>query len=140
MSAGIDEAILGLREFGDSTISFDVNIDEMIPIQTDVVIDRVVEVPIKTTIPISETFDTTISVSTPLGDIPLDVTVPVDVDVPVDLVVEIPINETVAIDEQFPVQLDVPIAIDVRDTELANLTDSLAAGLEALQDVLTGLG
>ena len=140
VSAGVQEAITGLREFGDSTISFDVSIDEVIPVKTDIVIDRVVEVPIKTTIPINETFDTTISVSTPLGDIPLDVTVPVDVDVPVDLVVDIPINESVEIDEEFPVQLDVPIAIDVRETELANLTDSLAAGLESLQDVLTGLG
>jgi prefoldin subunit 5 len=140
VSAGVEEAIAGLREFGDSTIEFDVNIDEVIPIKTDVVIDRVVEVPIKTTIPINETFDTTIRVSTPLGEIPLDVTVPVDVDVPVDLVVDIPINETVEIDEEFPVQLDVPIAIEVRETELAQLTDSLAAGLESLQDVLTGLG
>ncbi len=140
VSAGVEEAIRGLREFSDSTISFDVNIDEVIPIKTDVVIDRVVDVPIKTTIPINETFDTTITIDTPLGDIPLDVTVPVDVDVPVDLIVEIPINESVEIDEEFPIQLDVPIAINVRETELAALTDSLAAGLEALQDVLTGLG
>ena len=139
VAAGVDEAIAGLREFGDSTISFDVNIDEVIPVQTDIVIDRVVEVPIKTTIPINETFDTTITIDA-FGGIPLDVSVPVDVDVPVDLVVDIPINETVAIDEEFPVQLDVPISIEVRDTELANLTDSLAAGLEALQEVLTGLG
>jgi EmrB/QacA subfamily drug resistance transporter len=140
VSAGIEEAIAGLREFGRSTISFDVAIDETIPIKTDIVLDRVVQVPIKTTIPINESFDTTITINTPVGNIPLDVTVPVDVDVPVDLVVDIPINETVEIDEEFPVKLDVPIAIEVSETELASLTDSLAAGLEALQDVLTGLG
>jgi EmrB/QacA subfamily drug resistance transporter len=140
VSAGIDEAIAGLREFGDSTIAFDVNIDEVIPIKTDVVLDRVVAVPIKTSIPIKESFDTTIRVSTPFGSVPLDVTVPVDIDVPIDLVVDIPINETIQIDEEFPVQLDVPVAINVRETEFANLTDSLAAGLESLQDVLTGLG
>jgi hypothetical protein len=33
----------------------------------------------------------------------------------------------------------VPIDIEVRDTELAELTDSLAAGLESLQDMLNGL-
>lgn len=140
VSAGVEEAIAGLREFGDSTIAFDVEIDEIIPVKTDILLDRVVEVPIKTTIPINESFDTTITIDTPFGGIPLDVNVPVDVDVPVDLVVDIPINETVELDEEFPVQLDVPIAIDVRETELAALTDSLAAGLEALQDVLTGLG
>jgi MFS family permease len=139
ISAGVDEAIAGLRTFGDSTISFDVSIDEVIPIDTEVVIDRTVKVPIKTTIPINQSFDTTIRIDTPLGEVPVDVTVPVDVEVPVDLVVDIPINETVPIKDEFPVQLDVPISIVVRETELAELTDSLAAGLESLQEMLTGL-
>lgn len=140
ISAGVDEAITGLQEFGSSTISFDVDIDEVIPIDTEVVINRTVEVPIVTEIPINETIDTTISIDTPLGDIPVDVSVPVDVVVPIDLTVDIPIDETVPIQDEFPVQLDVPIAIDVADTELANLTDSLATGLESLQEVLEGLG
>lgn len=140
VSAGVEEAITGLREFGESTIAFDVTIDEVIPVDTEVVIKRTVEVPIQTEIPINETIDTTITIDTPLGGIPVDVSVPVDVVVPIDLVVDIPIDETVPIRDEFPVQLDVPIAIEVRDTELAALTDSLAAGLESLQDVLTGLG
>ncbi len=139
VSTGVDEAIAGLEDFGNSTIAFDVSINEVIPVDTEVVIRRTVEVPIKTTIPIQESFDTTITINTPFGNIPLDVTVPVDVDVPVDLVVDIPIDETVPIQDEFPVQLDVPIAIDVRQTELAALTDSLAAGLRSLQEVLSGL-
>lgn len=139
ISAGVEEAITGLRTFGDSTISFDVNIDEVIPIDTEVVIQRTVQVPIKTTIPINQSFDTTIEIDTPVGNIPLDVTVPVDVDVPIDLVVDIPIDETVPIQDEFPVKLDVPISIVVRDTELAELTDSLAAGLESLQEMLQGI-
>ena len=95
--------------------------------------------PIKTTIPINQSFDTTIKIDTPFGKIPLDVTVPVDVDVPVDLTVDIPINETVPIKDEFPVKLDVPVKIDVSQTELKDLTDSIAAGLESLQDMLTGL-
>lgn len=139
IEAGIAEAIDGLREFGESTIAFDVNIDEVIPIDTEVVIRRTVEVPIVTEIPIKEEIDTTITIDTPLGGIPVDVNVPVDVVVPIDLVVDIPIDETVPIQDEFPVQLDVPIAIDVGETELKSLTDSLAAGLESLQDILTGL-
>ena len=140
VSAGVDEAITGLRSFGDSTLSFDVSIDEVIPIDTEVVIRRTVQVPIKTSIPIRETIQTTIEIDTKLGfNVPIDVTVPVDIDVPIDLVVDIPIDETVPMSEEFAVQLVVPINIDVRDTSLANLTDSLAAGLESLQDVLTGL-
>jgi len=139
ISAGVEEAITGLRSFGESTIEFEVSIDEVIPVETEVVIDRVVQVPIRTTIPIDQSFDTTIRIDTPLGRVPLDVTVPVDVDVPVDLVVDVPIKETVPISDEFPVQLDVPIAIDVSETELASLTDALATGLESLQEVLTGL-
>lgn len=136
---GVDEAILGLRDFSQSTIAFDVAIDETIPVDTEVVINRTVEVPIQTEIPISQEIDTTIEVDTPFGAVPLDITVPVDVVVPVDLVVDIPIDETVPITDEFPVQMTVPIEIDVGDTELANLTESLAAGLESLQEVLTGL-
>lgn len=140
VSAGVEEAIAGLRTFADSTLEFDVNIDEVIPIETEVVIKRNVEVPIKTSIPINETIETTIQVDTRLGfTVPIDVTVPVDLSVPIDLVVEIPIDETVPISEEFAVKLAVPIEIDVRETALAELTDSLAAGLESLQKVLTGL-
>lgn len=139
IEAGIEEAITGLQEFGESTISFDVNIDEVIPIDTEVTIKRTVAVPIVTEIPINESIDTTITISTPFGGIPVDVNVPVDVVVPIDLVVDIPIDETVPIRDEFPVQLDVPIVIDVGDTELKNLTDSLATGLKSLHDVLTSL-
>jgi len=140
VTAGIEEAISGLRSFGQSSLSFEVNIDEVIPIDTEVVIKRAVEVPIKTSIPINETIETTIEIDTRLGfNVPVDVSVPVDLDVPIDLVVEVPIDETVPISEEFVVQLDVPIEIDVSETELANLTDSLAAGLESLRDVLAGL-
>ncbi len=139
IETGVDEAITGLRDFGESTVAFDVEIDEVIPIDTEVVIERTVEVPIETEIPINQEIDTTIRIDTPFGGIPLDITVPVDVVVPIDLVVDIPIDETVPIRDEFPVQLDVPIAIDVGETELKNLTDSLATGLESLQDVLTSL-
>ncbi len=139
ISAGVEEAITGLRTFGDSTIEFPVKIDQTIPVETEVVIDRTVQVPIKTTIPINQSFDTTIKIDTPLGKVPLNVTVPVDVDVPVDLTVDIPINETVPIKDEIPVKLDVPVKIDVSQTELKELTDSIAAGLESLQDMLEGL-
>jgi hypothetical protein len=137
---GVKSAIDGLESFGDSTLTFNVPIDQKIPIDTKVVIDRTVKVPIKTTIPINQSFDTKIKIKTPLGSVPLNVTVPVDVQVPVDLVVDIPINETIPIKDEFPVKLDVPISINVRETELASLTDSLAAGLRSLQDVINGLG
>lgn len=135
---GLDQAISGLEEFGASTITFTVNIDETISISEDFAIERTVEVPINTTVPISTEFDTTITVAGPFGiDIPLDITVPVDVDVPIDLVAEIPIDESIPVEVDVPVQLDVPIEIDVEGTELQELSQSLIEGLRAFR---AGLG
>jgi EmrB/QacA subfamily drug resistance transporter len=140
VSAGLDEAITGLETFGTSTIDFDVAIDENVKIETEVVIDREVEVPIKTTLPIRDSFDTTIQIAGPFGiDIPLDVTVPVDIDVPIDLTLTIPIDETVPIAADVPVKLNVPISMNVGDTQLAELSESLAAGLRSFQEILSGL-
>lgn len=116
IAAGVDEAIAGLREFGSSTLSFEFPLEET------------VTVPIKTEIPIDQSFDTTIEIDTPLGfPVPVDVTVPIDVVVPVDLEVDIPVDETV------------PVEIDISQTEFADLTESLAVGLESLSEVLDGL-
>ena len=103
-------------------------------------IDRTFNVPIKTSIPINETFETTIEVQGPFGlTVPVDVTVPVDIDVPVDLEFKLPVNETIPVEANVPVKLDVPISVDVAETELAELADALAAGLESFRDVLAGL-
>jgi MFS family permease len=138
---GLDEAVLGLQTFRDSTLEFTVSIDETVEIRTDVVLDRVVQVPIKTTLPINETFDTRITIDGPFGtEIPLNITVPINLDLPIDLTVDIPINETIPVNADVPVKIDVPIGVDVAETQLADLADSLAAGLESFAGVLAGLG
>jgi hypothetical protein len=38
------------------------------------------------------------------------------------------------------VKLDLPISINVSDTQLAELSKALAAGLRSFQEVLAGLG
>lgn len=141
VSAGLDEAITGLESFGSSTVEFNVPIDENVQFGTDVVIDREIKVPIKTTLPINESFKTTIKVAGPFGiDIPLDVTVPVNIDVPIDLTVTVPIHETIPIDATVPVKLAIPINVDISQTQLAELAKALAAGLRSFQEVLAGLG
>jgi MFS family permease len=140
VSAGLDEAIVGLETFGTSTLTFNVPIDQDVQFDTEVVISRTIEVPIKTTLPIEDSFQTTIEIDGPFGiDIPLDVTVPVDIDVPIDLNLSIPVDETIPVNASVPVKLDIPIRVAVSDTELAELTKALAAGLRSFQDVLAGL-
>lgn len=137
---GLDQAVIGLEEFGSSTIDFTVNIDENISIEQDFAINRTIAVPINTSIPINEEVETRITIDGPFGvDIPLNITVPIDLDVPIDLTVDIPINETIPIDVDVPIQLDVPISVDVKGTELESLTSSLIEGLRAFQQGLGGL-
>lgn len=141
VGAAIDEAVAGLDTFRTSTISFDVPINESIPISTQLALDRNIDVPIQTTLPIDEVIDTEITVAGPFGiDIPLSVTVPILLDLPIDLTVAIPISETIPIDTTIPVDLTVPISVPVEGTELASLADSLGTGLRSLRDVLTSLG
>jgi hypothetical protein len=141
VSAGLDEAIVGLETFGESTLTFNVPIDQDVQFDTEVVINRTVEVPIKTTLPINDSFQTTIEIDGPFGiDIPLGVTVPVNIDVPIDLQLSIPINETIPVNANVPVKIDIPIRVAVSETELAELASALAAGLRSFQEVLAGLG
>lgn len=141
VSAGLDEAIAGLESFGTSTIEFSVPIDENVQFTTDVVINKEIQVPIKTTLPINESFKTTIKIAGPFGtEIPLNVTVPVNIEVPIDLVITVPINETVPVNANVPVKLDLPIRLDVSKTQLNELAQALAVGLRSFQDILAGLG
>lgn len=140
LEAGLDDAIDGIEEFASSTLEFTVSVDEVIDIDTDVVIQRTIEVPINTTVPINETIETTIRIATPLGfDVPVDVTVPVAIDVPIDLDIAIPIDETVPINVEVPIAVDVPVSVSVAETELAPLAQSLANGLRQLQTILEEL-
>jgi MFS family permease len=140
VDAGLGQAVDGLVRFRTSTIEFDVEIDESVAIDTVIDLNRTIEVPINTTIPIDETIETRITVDGPFGiDIPLNITVPIAVDVPIDLTVSIPVDESIPISTEVPVRVAVPIAIDVAETELAELAASLEAGLLSFQDVIAGL-
>ncbi len=141
IDTALGEAVAGIDAFRTSTIQFDVMIDEVVPIDAEVALDRILDVPIKTTIPIDESFDTTITVNGPFGiDIPLDITVPIKLDLPIDLDVAIPVNETIPVVTEVPVRLDVPISIDISETELAALAEALQAGLESFRQVAANLG
>jgi hypothetical protein len=138
---GLAQAVAGLEAFAGSTIAFDVPIDESVPIETEIVLDRILQVPIEASLPIDQTIDTTITVQGPFGiDIPLDITVPIVLDLPIDLDVAIPVNESIPIAADVPVRLTLPVSVDVSATELGGLADSLRAGLEAFMTAISALG
>lgn len=136
---GLSEAIAGLEAFRLSTLEFDVAIDENLPIETEILLDRTLTVPINETFPIDQVVETTITIAGPFDTkIPLEVSVPVQLDIPVDLDIELSINELIPISTEVPVSLAVPIAIEVEATELASLADALGEGLAAFADLMAG--
>jgi hypothetical protein len=139
--AELDAATAELAAFRESTLAFAVDINERIPIETNIPLQRTLQVPIDTSIPINETVNTTIVVDGPFGlDIPVGVTVPIDLEFPVQLDVPIPIDETVSVSTEVVVDLSVPIAFDVADTDLILLVDGLQSMVDAVTEVVDQLG
>ncbi len=152
VSEGLNTAITELENFSNSSLEFQVAVDETVVIDTEITIDRDFTFPINEVVtideilPINQTVDTTIEIDTGLGfEVPVDVSVPVNVDVPVkvdvpiDLDVDVPINETVPVQAEVPVNLNIPIEVDIAETDLKTLADQLAVGLRNVQAVLGDL-
>ncbi len=137
----LDEVTAELETFRTSTLEFEVAVDQEIPVRTSFPFQRTIDLPIRTTLPVSEEFETRIEVAGPFGvDIPLTVTVPIDIEVPVNLDLEIPIDETIDIDTTFSLRLDVPVSVAIEGTGLDRLAERLLQGLQQVQEVLAGLG
>ncbi|MDJ0497097.1 MAG: MFS transporter, partial [Acidimicrobiia bacterium] len=58
LDSALGEAVTGIDSFRTSQIRFDVTINETVPVSAQVVLDRTLNVPISTTLPIDETLDT----------------------------------------------------------------------------------
>ena len=62
---GLNDAVAGLDAFRSSTLEFDVAIDENLPIETEILLDRTLTVPIMATFPIDQVVETTITIAGP---------------------------------------------------------------------------
>jgi hypothetical protein len=135
----LSQTIVELDTFQDSTIQFELGVNQSIPIQAEIPFSQTLQVPIQTTIPITQNINTTVTVDIPeLGvSLPLDVTVPLDMQLPVDLTVPISIDQTVPISTTVPVSLNAPISIKISETELAGYVEQLRAALVSIEKALS---
>jgi len=127
----------GLAVLVDQPLIFQARVDQDVPIVASVPFSRSLELPINVTIPIREVIETTITVDGPFGfDVPVNVTVPIDLDLPIDLSVPIDIDEVIEVDTSTRLNLDVPVAVDLEETGLAELVRQMSANLMRLADTI----
>ncbi|MFQ5611326.1 MAG: hypothetical protein ACE5H9_04245 [Anaerolineae bacterium] len=135
---GLVQVEAGLANMSDDVIRYEFEIDQTIPINTDVPFNRTLEVPLKTNFPIHQVFE--VPVNTPLGVVNLEI--PLDTEIPVDLVVPITIDETINIETEVPLELSIPLEIDIAQTPLAGYLleaqSSLRGFREGLENPLGG--
>ncbi len=136
----LDQADAELEALRTSSVAFDVEVDQVIPIAASFPFRRSLTIPIDTTIPIQEEFETRVTVEGPLGiDVPLDVLIPVDIVVPLSLSLPIEIDEMIEVDTEFPLRLNVPVEVDIAGTDFAQLAERLQQGIASIREVLAGL-
>jgi hypothetical protein len=115
-----------------SQVTYDLAIDQQVPIDIDVPIQRSLEVPIDTEVRINQTIN--LPVQTALGN--FDIPVPLDTTIPVSTTVPIVFDQTVNISTTVPIHLDVPVQIDLGSDQVAGYLDRLYAALLELRDKL----
>jgi hypothetical protein len=137
----VSQAITDLESFENSTLEFDIQVQQEFPIQVEIPFNQTMEVPIQTTIPISQEIQTTILLDPFQAglNIPTDITVPVDLEVPIDLNIPVSVDRTIPISTTIPLDLNVPLAIKISETELAPYLEKLRTGLVSLEEGFSNL-
>lgn len=115
------------------TLRYTLPIDQQVPIDVDIPIQRSMTVPIQTQVRIQQNIN--VPVDTGVAGT-INIPIPLDVTVPVSTTVPIEFNQTVNVSTTVPLQLDVPIAIDMGTPQLASYLDRLHDALIALRDQL----
>ncbi len=135
-----------LETFQESTLEFNVKIDQILPIDVEIPFNETVEVPINLVIPIEQQIQTTVMMDPFQAglEIPVKIDVPISVEVPIDVVLPVTIDRTIPISTNVPINLDVPLAIEVSETDLVLYIEQVRQGIgsfnESLDQVAIGAG
>lgn len=115
-----------------SQVRYDLPIDQQVPIDIDVPIQRSLDVPINTSVRINQTLS--LPVDTALGS--FDIPVPIDTTIPISTTVPIAFDQTVNISTTVPLHLNVPVQVDLGSQQIAGYLDRLHQALLDLRDRL----
>ena len=111
---------------------YDLPIDQQLPINIDVPIQRDLTVPINTSVQIKQQLS--VPIDTGLGVV--NIPVPIDTTVPISTSVPIAFDQTVNISTTVPIQLNLPVRIDMGDGQVGGYLDRLYAALLELRERL----
>jgi hypothetical protein len=125
---GAQTAAAAVAAFRTSSVDYTVHIDRTLPVSLTVPFNTTVNVPISTTLPIDTEFG--FSLHTLVGDFPVNI--PVHAVVPVNLVSQVPVHLAVPISTTVPVLFDVPLKVDVSQTEFGQALGPTQVYLEKL--------
>lgn len=131
-----------LQSIDEMIVEYDVQIDEHLPLDAVVPFRQRLDIPIETTVPISQAVQAAFDLEIPQFGlkIPVEVTVPVQLEVPIALSVPVEIDLDVPVQTTVPISLQVPIAIDLADAGMTRYIELLDRGLADLERTLAGLG
>jgi len=140
------QAAVALEALQGETIHYTFHFQDELPVVAEVPFREQLDVPIVAAIPISTTVSVEQTLQLPihtlLGDItveaPLDLEIPVAMTVPIDLSVPVEISRTVNVSATVLLDLEVPLAIPLAETPLADLLDGLQSALLDLQTQIRG--
>ena len=128
----VDRLAANVQSAKTSKVTYNLPIDQQLPINIDVPIQRSLEVPIQTEVRINQTLN--LPIQTGFGN--LDIPVPIDTTIPVSTTVPIVFDQTVNISTTVPIQLDVPVQVDLGSAEVSGYLDRLYQALIQLRDEL----
>jgi hypothetical protein len=118
-----------------STLSYNVAVDDTLPLTADIPVDETIPVVIEDTIPI----DTTVTVPVSAGLLgTFDLDVPIHAVVPIRLETEVTLQRTFHVETNIPLDLTIPVSIVVRDSPAAQSLADLKMRLERLAALLGG--
>ncbi len=136
----LDRTIADLENVEDTSIEFNVAVNQDFPIDTEIAFEETIEVPIQMTVPISQTIDTVIFIELVGGvEVPVDIAVPVNVEIPIDNTIRVPFARSIPISTTIPLSTEVPINIDVGESQVAGQIVRLRQDLTSLSDLVERL-
>lgn len=130
----VRESIEVLENLQTQVINYEVQIDETLPVKTDVPIDLTVPIRLQDDFEINTSVTASIPAG-PLGSIP--VRIPISTTVPIDKTFNIDIDQVLTIDTTIPVKFNVPLTFSVEQLGLFATIEETKARLQLLEQSLS---